>query len=452
MSPSVMHHPSQDPAPRSPHDSTPIAAHGVVLLCMSLAFCSGASACSGGSDRTADSNAAAFPETSDTGMAAMPGMSAEKGGPGDSASTMAASGSEVTLTATQIQHGGVRWEAAAVGSSAATATIPGQLAPNGDRTARLGAPAAGRVVAVLVSPGDRVAAGQVLVTMASAEAGMVQSEVAKAAAEVTSQRAQGLYAKSARDRAERLLALKAIPRQDYERAIADDELATASLAQAEAELTRARTAAEQLGAVTSASGVIALRAPLAGVVLARTAEPGTVVEAGAPLVVVVDPRSLWLMVSAPEAQAALFRRGATLRFAVPAYPGRTFLARIDAIGAGLDPVTRTLPVRASVTNNDGQLKPEMFATVFVEGGRQLSAVTLPDSAVQSLMGKTVVFLAHPSGEGGVRFTAREVEVASRAGGRITLTRGLSAGDSVVTAGAFTVKAALQKGSMPGMEM
>ncbi|MEP7346350.1 MAG: efflux RND transporter periplasmic adaptor subunit [Gemmatimonadaceae bacterium] len=384
-------------------------------------------------------------------MAAMPGMSSAKGGTDDSASAATTTPADVTLTPAQIQHGSVRWEPAVMGTATATATIPGQLVPNGDRTARLGAPASGRVVTVLVSPGDRVAAGQVLVTMASPEAAMVQSEATKARAEVTSHRATALYAKSARDRAERLLALKAIPRQDYERAIADDELARASLAQAEAELTRAVTAAEQLGAVTSASGVVALRATLAGVVLARTAEPGTVVEAGAPLVVVADPRTLWLLVNAPESQTSLFRRGGSLRFAVPAYPGTTFLARVDAIGAGLDPATRTLSVRGVVANADGRLKPEMLATVYVEG-TQLRAVTLPDSAVQLLAGKSVVFLAHADGKGGARFTWREVDVMSRGGGRIAVARGVSVGDSVVTAGAFTVKAALQKGSMPKMEM
>ena len=61
------------------------------------------------------------------------------------------------------------------------------------------------------------------------------------------------------------------------------------MAQAEAELQRARSSAEQLGAIGSANGEIALQTPLAGVVLARTAVPGTVVEAGAPLVIVTDP-------------------------------------------------------------------------------------------------------------------------------------------------------------------
>jgi membrane fusion protein, heavy metal efflux system len=382
-------------------------------------------------------------------MPGMPGMPMPKT---DAEAAGGASKAEVTFTAAQVQHGGVRWEPVATGTASAAATVPGQIVPNEDRTARLGATARARVVAVRVRPGDRVARGQVLVTLVSPEAGMAQSDVSKAQAEVSSRRAQLAYARSARERAERLLALKAIPRQDYERAVADDELARAALLQADAELRRAHSTAEQLGAGASASGEIAIRSPLAGVVLARSAVPGTVVEAGSPLAIVTDPSSLWLSVDAPEKLAALFRVGRPLRFTVPAFAADTFWARTDAVGAGLDPGTRTLAVRGVVANGDGRLKPEMLASVMVEGGQTLAAVLVPEDAVQLLDGKPVVFVAHPDGKGGAHFVARAVEVASRSGGRVIVTRGLNAGEVVVTRGAFAVKAQIKKGSMPEMEM
>src|SRR5207237_5362057 len=123
-------------------------------------------------------------KSADTGMADMPGMAME---------------TSVTLTAAQVAHGGVHWEPVATGAVASTATAPGQVIPNEDRTARLGATVRGRVIAVRVRPGDRVSTGRVLVTLQSPEAGMAQSDVDKA-------RAQASYARSARERAERLLA------------------------------------------------------------------------------------------------------------------------------------------------------------------------------------------------------------------------------------------------------
>jgi cobalt-zinc-cadmium efflux system membrane fusion protein len=359
---------------------------------------------------------------------------------------------EVTFTAAQVQHGGVHWGTVSMGTAAAAATVPGQIIPNEDRTARLGAPGRGRVVAVRVAPGDRIHAGQLLVTLQSPEAGTAQSDLAKAEAQVTAARAQATYGASARSRAERLLALKAIPRQDYERAVADDEMAQSGLRQAEAELRRARSTAAALGAGTGAGAEIVLRAPAAGVVLARTAVPGTVVEAGAPLVVITDPSTLWLTISAPEAMASFFRVGGRLRFVVPAFPGDSFVACIDAVGAGLDPETRTLPVRAIVASAGGRLRPEMLASVRVEGARPVAAALVPEDAVQTIDGKSMVFLATPDGKGGAKFVAREVDIAARTNGRVGVTRGLAGGEVVVLTGAFAVKAQLAKAAMPEMEM
>lgn len=358
----------------------------------------------------------------------------------------------VTLTAAQIQKGGVTWAAATVGPIAATAVVPGMVVANEDRTARLGAASRGRVVSVAVRPGDHVTRGQLLVTLLSAEAGVAQTDVAKSEAELTSRRAQSAYARGARERAERLLVLKAIPRQDYERAVAEDELARGAAAQAAAEVRRARSAAAQLGADGAVAGEVRLRSPLTGVVLARTAVPGAVIDAGSALVTVTDPTSLWLQVQAPEQLTPLFHVGAELRFTVPAYAGETFSAQIDAIGAGLEPDTRTLTVRAVVGNRAARLKPEMLASVTVVSNETVSAIVLPEESVQLLEGKPSVFVVRADGHGGAAFTAREVETGARSGGNIAVRKGLRAGELVATHGAFTVKAQLQKDATKEMVM
>jgi multidrug efflux pump subunit AcrA (membrane-fusion protein) len=162
-------------------------------------------------------------------------------------------------------------------------------------------------------------------------------------------------------------------------------------------------------------------------------------------------------VSAPEALAGELRRGEVVRFTVPAFPSEAFTARVDAVGAGLDPDTRTLPVRAVIANSSrgassGRLKPEMLATVSVAAGAALPAVLLPDDAVQLLDGMPSVFLVRPDGKGGARFTVRPVEIGARSNGRVAITRGLAAGDLVVTVGAFRIKAQIQTGSMSNKDM
>lgn len=416
--------------------SIAIRAFPVILVTLSLAC--------GSNERKPDSAApdsAALKAAAE--MAAMPGM--------DTADSVSTPSDTVSLTAAQVTHGKVRWGKPTPATITGSVTIPGEVVPNEDRTARLGAPARGRVVTVHVAQGDRVRRGSLLVTLESGEVSAVQSELAKARAQMSSARAQASYAASARARAERLLALTAIPRQELERAVADDSLAQAMLHQAESELRRAQSTAQALGADEASPGNIVLRSPFDGVVLLRTAVPGSVVEAGAPLVAVSDLATLWVTASAPERLSDI-RRGDSIQFSVPAFPGESFNGILEAVGPGLDATTRTLPLRAAINNRDGRLRPEMFASITIEGTSHGQGVSLPDDAVQLVDGRTVVFIVTPDGTGGARFSLRMVVVTSRSNGKVLISSGLSADDTVVLQGAFAVKAQLQKSSMPDMEM
>ena len=356
------------------------------------------------------------------------------------------SAAELSFTAQQVEHGGVRWAPVEASTMAATAELPGKLAANEDRTARMSAPAQGRVVTVHVQFGDRVVRDQPLVTLQSQEASAARADFAKASAELGSRRAAANFAHANAERAERLLAAKAIARQGVERARADDELARAALEQAQAEVDRARATLTQLG-VNSASGAMVLSSPLDGIVLAREAVPGSVVDAGTPLVTVSDVTTLWLEVAATDRIAAGLAPGTRARFVVPAFPGDTFEARVQSVGGALDPATRTLPVRALVPNGARKLRPEMFASVLLEGGAPRLGVAVPDSAIQLLDERPVVFVAVPDGKGGARFERREVEIGAKMAGRTQIVRGLRAGDLVVVNGAFAVKSEFSRSKM-----
>lgn len=365
---------------------------------------------------------------------------------GESDVHAATSFAAVTFTANQVQHGGVKWEAVVASSAPATVELPGQLVPDEDRTARLGAPAQGRIITVHVSPGDRIALGQALVTLQSQEASAAKADLDKAVAALASSRAAATYARTARERAERLLAIKAASRQEAERTEADDEAAQAGLRQAEAEVERARTTTTQLG-VTSASGAMVLRSPVSGVVLSRDAIPGSVAEAGAPLVTVSDPTNLWLLIAVPDRLAAGVRSGAPVRFSVPAFPADTFDARVQSVGGALDTATRTVPVRAIVRNTSGRLRAAMFATTWIEGGDRRPAILLPSDAVQLLDNRPVVFVARPDGKGGATFERRDVDTSTSTGGQAQVVGGISPGDVVVVAGAFAVKSEFARAKM-----
>ena len=352
----------------------------------------------------------------------------------------------MVFSAAQVQHGGVRWAIASAINAPSTVELPGQLVPNADHSVQLGAPAQGRVIAVHVSIGERVVAGQALVTLQSADASAARADYDKAVSSLASARAQASFARLERERAERLLAIKAASRTEAERAQTEDIVAQGALQQAEAELTRARVIRAQLGA-TDASGAMVLRSPMRGIVLSRDATAGTVADAGARLVSITDPALLWLEVAATDRMVGAIRPGTRARFSVPAFPSDTFEARVQSVGAALDSASRTVPIRAAVRNTDGRLRPAMFATVWIDGGAARSVINLPTDAVQLLDNRAVVFLARPDGKGGATFERRDVVVGTPRGTQTPVLSGLAAGDRVVIAGAFAIKSEFARPQM-----
>ena len=302
------------------------------------------------------------------------------------------------------------------------------------------------MVAVHVQAGARVGRGQALVTLASPEASAARAEFAKATADLTARRAGATYARSARQRAERLLAAKAAPQQDLERAQADEALAQSELDRAQAEVARTRTTLTTLG-IGAADGAIVLRSPLDGVVLSREAVPGAVVTPGMPLITVSDASSLWLDVSLPAAAASGLSNGSRVRFGVAAFPADTFEARIVSIAGALDPQSRALPVRAAVTSTRNRLRSAMFATVWLDAGARTMSVTLPSRSVMLLDGRSVVFVATPGTAGQVRLERRDVVLAGEQGGMVRVQTGVKPGELVVTDGAFAVKASFSRAKM-----
>jgi cobalt-zinc-cadmium efflux system membrane fusion protein len=352
---------------------------------------------------------------------------------------------DVTMTSDEIAHAGIRWAPVKATTLADIAEVPGELAPNEDRTARLGAPARARVLTLHVHMGDRVARGQALVTLASEEAAAAKAAHAKAVADLNSQRVAARYARSALDRADRLLDLKAISRQEVERARVDHEAAESMRVQAEAEVERADTTLAQLG-VTGKGGEMVVRAPLAGIVLSRDVVPGSVVNAGDSLLMITDTTTLWLEIAATERVAPALRVGSRVTFTVRELAPSIFDAVVEDIGAALDPATRTLPIHAVVVNPAGVLRPAMFATVLLPLGDARPGVTVPDTAMQLLGQRPVVFVAAPDGAGSARFERRDVDVGARRGNEVHVLGGVSPGEVVVTEGAFAVKSAFARAS------
>lgn len=308
-----------------------------------------------------------------------------------------------------------------------TATIQ----PNAERFARVAAPVEGRVVSVAAALGAPVRAGQLLAVVESVALG-------EANAGLTVARTSARIAEADFKRAEALHADEIIAQKDYLRARAEHEKAAAELRAAEE---RVRV----LGADPSTSGRGGARlnvvAPFAGTVVMRKATVGELATPAEPMFAVADLSTVWIEASLTEVTLARVRVGATAQVSVEAYPGERFEGKVTYVAGMLDKASRTVLARIELANKDGRLKPEMFAKARIEASDTPATahLVIPDDAIVLLQGQPTVFVAE--GEG---FAPRAIDVGEKRGGSTLVRSGVAAGDKLVVAGAYALKARLLK--------
>lgn len=281
--------------------------------------------------------------------------------------------------------------------------------------ATIGAEASGlRLAQVLVEEGDQVESGDVVARLDSA---LLTAQLAEQRAAVEQARATLESAQSASVRAQKLLVSKAISVESAEEKSTTFKTSRAQLAQAEA-------AAERKEAELAQT---AIRAPFDGVVSERPAVVGAIVQNGTELLKIIRDGRLEVAVQVPEKnlQSVTLGQAATITDA----SGRATQGSVSSVAEKVDATTRLGTVRVSLSDSSG-LKPGMFARVSIE----TAASRLPSVAETALIwrdGTPSVFVVGDDG----KVTARAIETGTRSNGRVTVASGLSAGESVVIAGA-----------------
>jgi cobalt-zinc-cadmium efflux system membrane fusion protein len=336
-------------------------------------------------------------------------------------------------------------------------TAPGKLVVNEDRTWRVGAIAPGKVDELFVKVGDSVRAGQILAKIHSHDVHEARAAYREATVELARARSGAAYATQRRDRAKRLLELKAASRQDL-------EAAENGLADAEAQVSKAlaEVRKEQIHLTDilhvpledsnedgrgkqqpDDSEGVPVFAPASALVFERKATVGSVVNPGDVLFSLTDPNSLWMIAAANETDLSLLRPGQTAEISVRAYPDKKFDGRILKLGEQLDPAMRTLEVRILVPNPLGLLKPEMYASAGIEQPKRRPAIFLPESAIQDIDGVSAVFVRHADKQ----FEPRTIKTGQKINGEMEVLNGLHAGEAVVVKGSFVLKSQLLKSAI-----
>lgn len=306
----------------------------------------------------------------------------------------------------------------AVGADVVPALVraPGRVAFREGAASEVGAPVDGRVTEVHVRVGQRVSAGDPLITIASPSAAGARGDLARARVMVRAAEAE--VARQA---------------QMIERGVGverDRAVAEAELARARAELAASSATAASIG--RGAAAAVTIRAPIAGTVLDRRATVGSSVEAGGdPLLVIGEPGAVWVVAQVFERELPLVEVGARARVELAA-AGGTVEARVDTIAGAVDPVTRRGAVYLAIAEEGAaRLRAGMYARAEIEIGE--AGVGIPAAAVLVKDGgRTMVYVQRDERT----FVPREIHIGAPAAGRAPVLDGLERGERIVTRGAL----------------
>ena len=300
--------------------------------------------------------------------------------------------------------------------------LPGKVGAVPTRVARLAPAAPGRVRDVRVTLGDRVSAGEVLLTIDTPDVSLLQSAVRQALADIKQREAALAKAEADASRVRDLFANRAIAQKEV--LVAEAELAVATAAMEQARATR-DDVTRRLGllGVTAGQGeaLANLRAPISGEVVEIAVAPGEYrSDTAAAAIVVADLSRVWIVASVPEALIHRVEVGQSVTIAIAAYPDRSFVGRIARVAGALDPATRSLDVIAEVANDQRLLKPEMFARIRYSGPSR-PVLTVPAGAIVQDEESTTVFVERTKGE----FERRDVSVGPRRNESVVVLSGLT---------------------------
>ncbi len=349
------------------------------------------------------------------------------------------SGDVVKLSPEAAKDAGVQLGTVETGAMGQSLSLPAEIRFDADRVANVSPKVSGVIGKLYAGEGDTVKAGQTLALIRSRELAGLK------ATWLTARTRQNL-AQKALTREEQLFAEKITSEADLQGARAGFDNAKADADAAENELHAAGVSHEALERIaTAADGDNAnayLTAPIAGTVVRRTVTLGETVSAGdagaAALFTLVDDSVVWADIAVYKQDLSRIRVGAPVALKTDAGDvlAQSTVAFVLPV---IDEASRTATARVIVDNPEGTLRPGQFVTADLSVGDPKAVLRVPQSAVQLVEDTPSVFVPV---EGG--FAPRAVMTGEKAGGFVEIRSGLSAGEEIVTDGAFTLKAQLEK--------
>lgn len=245
---------------------------------------------------------------------------------------------------------------------------------------------------------------------------LVELESSEARANLAAARADLLEIRSQLQRTEELIRSRAVSQSQLDQQRAQVQAAEARVNAAESVL-RDHT----------------LRAPFAGRTGLRRVSVGALVSPGETVTTLDDISQMKLDFAVPETFLATLSAGLPVNARSVAYPDETFEGTVQTVGSRIDPVTRTVTVRAILSNEEGRLRPGMFMTVVLEKNPR-EAIMVPEIALVPEGERKYVFVLQDD-----EAVQREVEIGTRQRGAVEITSGLEPGEEIVVEGTQSLR-------------
>ena len=294
-----------------------------------------------------------------------------------------------------------------------TLSLSGSLSPVLQSTVR--SKVSGEVQKVLVREGDRVAEGQVIVTIDTAD---LKAKVDAQVAALEESKAKETIARKNRENNQQLLRQNFISQNAFDTTQSVHEGAIASVKSSEA----------QLRIVEKAMQDAVVRAPFSGVVARRMVNVGEKIAIDAPILTIVDLARMEIEAPAPASEIPGVKVGQVAQFKVDGFGERSFDGRIERINPAAELGSRSITLYVSVANRDGLLKGGMFAKGQLILDKSPPAAVVPAGAVREEAGQTFVFTIEDG-----KIARRAVTVGMREEGLVEIRSGLEKGVPVVRA-------------------
>jgi cobalt-zinc-cadmium efflux system membrane fusion protein len=304
-----------------------------------------------------------------------------------------------------------------------TLQLPAVIESDPARTAAVLTPLGGRLIALKVALGDRVMRGQLLALIDSPDLGQAYDDNDKAA-DAFKLTQKNLERQEAQNK------LGVVSDRDLDQAKSDQAQSAAEYTRTQARL-KILGAAEGAGADPAAHGrILTVTSPVSGSVTALNVAAGAMInDPTQPLMTVADLSTIWVTALVAEKDVGAVAKNQDAQVTLLAYPDRRLNGKVLFVSDVLESDSRRNKIRIAFGNADYALKPNMFATVTLNGAAR-SQVVLPSSALLMNNDRTSVFVATAPWT----FERRNVVTQLEEGASVAILSGVKAGDQVIIKG------------------